>query len=207
MFVVSPGYLMPSPLLCKKRVRRTRLFSKTSQKTIQAIAALLHFHESKEMSYLRVLKVLYLADRESLKETGRPITGDRVVAMEHGPVLSSVYDLIKGEHLGWPVWSGFLPKKGYRFELLQDPGNGTLSRYEIGTLRELTERYSEKNEWDMVEIVHALDMWERNDPGEKDTHRSALRSPVSDQTRISNPFASRWFGSQEMVGTPDAPTA
>jgi hypothetical protein len=35
-------------------------------------------------------KLLYLADRESLKKTGRPITGDRVVAMEHGPVLRSV---------------------------------------------------------------------------------------------------------------------
>ena len=64
------------------------------EKTIQAIAALLHFHGSKEMSYLRMLKLLYLADRECLQETGRPITGDRVVAMEHGPVLSSVYDLI-----------------------------------------------------------------------------------------------------------------
>lgn len=39
------------------------------------------------MSYLRMLKLLYLADRESLKETGHTITGDRVVAMEHGPVL------------------------------------------------------------------------------------------------------------------------
>ena len=52
-------------------------------KTMQAIAALLHFHGTKEMSYLRLLKILYIADRESLKETGRPITGDHVVAMEH----------------------------------------------------------------------------------------------------------------------------
>ena len=94
------------------------------EKTIQAIAAFLHFHRATEMSYLRMLKLLYLADRESLKETGRPITGDRVVAMEHGPVLSSVYDLIKGEHTAWPLWSKFLGKKGYRIELLQDPGNG-----------------------------------------------------------------------------------
>jgi Protein of unknown function (DUF4065) len=102
------------------------------QKTIQAIAALLHFHESKEMSYLRMPELLYLADRESLKETGRPITGDRVVAMEHRPALSSVYDLIKGEHTGWPVWSGFLGKKWYRIERLQDPGNGALSKYALG---------------------------------------------------------------------------
>jgi uncharacterized phage-associated protein len=65
------------------------------EKTIQAIAAFLYFHQSDEMSYLRMLKLLYLADRESLKETGRSIASDRVVAMEHGPVLSSVYELIE----------------------------------------------------------------------------------------------------------------
>jgi uncharacterized phage-associated protein len=132
------------------------------EKTIQAIAAFLHFHGSTEMSYLRMLKLLYLADRESLKETGRPITGDRVVAMEHGPVLSSAYDLIKGQNTGWPEWTKFLRKKGYRIELVQDPGNGSLSKYEIGKLSDLTERYADKNEWDMVEIVHEFDEWKKN---------------------------------------------
>ncbi len=134
-------------------------------KTIQAIAALLHFHASKEMSYLRMLKLLYLADRESLRETGRPITGDRVVAMEHGPVLSYTYDLVKGEHTGWPVWSQFLGKKGYRIEMLRDPGNGALSKYEIGKLRELTERYADHNDWYRVVVVIALEEWMKNDPG------------------------------------------
>ena len=145
------------------------------QKTIQAIAALLHFHESREMSYLRMLKLLYLADRESLKETGRPITGDRVVAMEHGPVLSSVYDLIKGEHTGWAEWSEYLGKKGYRIELICDPGNGALSKYEIAKLRELTGRYAEQNEWDLVEIVHELEEWKKNDPG-----KSSKPIPIED---------------------------
>jgi uncharacterized phage-associated protein len=145
------------------------------EKTIQAIAAFLHFHGSKEMSYLRMLKLLYLADRESLQETGRPITGDRVVAMEHGPVLSSVYDLIKGEHTGWSVWSKFLGKKGYRIELLEDPGNGALSKYEIGKLRVLTERYADQNEWDLVEIVHGLGEWKMNDPG-----KSSKPIPIDD---------------------------
>ncbi len=135
------------------------------EKTIQAIAAFLHFHGSREMSYLRLLKRLYLADRESLRDTGRPITGDRVVAMEHGPVLSSTYDLIKGEHTGWPMWSAYLGKKGYRVELLKDPGNGALSKYEIGKLREITERFADQNEWDLVEFVHGLDEWKKNDPG------------------------------------------
>jgi uncharacterized phage-associated protein len=141
------------------------LFQFNIDKTIQAIATLLHFHGTKEMSYLRILKLLYIADRESLKETGRPITGDHVVAMEHGPVLSGVFDLIKGEHRAWKVWSEYLKKNGYRIEMTNDPGNGRLSKYEIGKLRDLAERYADKNEWDMVEIAHTFEEWKRNNPG------------------------------------------
>ncbi len=40
-------------------------------------------------------KVLYFADRDHCLDWGRTITGDRYVAMEHGPVPSRVYDLLK----------------------------------------------------------------------------------------------------------------
>src|SRR5713101_6250525 len=119
------------------------------EKTMQAIATLLRFHGTKEMSYLRMLKLLYIADRESLKETGRPITGDHIVAMEHGPVLSGVFDLMKGEHRAWKAWSQHFKKNGYWIEMTDDPGIGKLSKYEIRKLRELTEKYVEKNEWDL----------------------------------------------------------
>jgi uncharacterized phage-associated protein len=86
---------------------------------VQAIAAFLHFHGTKDMSYLRMLKLLYIADRESLRATGRPITGDQMVAMEHGPVLSGVFDLIKGEHKAWPRWSECFKKNGYCIEMMR----------------------------------------------------------------------------------------
>jgi len=40
-------------------------------------------------------KVFFFADREHLLDWGRPISGDRYVAMEHGPVPSCIYDLLK----------------------------------------------------------------------------------------------------------------
>lgn len=42
-----------------------------------------------------VSKVFFFADREHLKDWGRPISGDRYVAMEHGPVPSNIYDILK----------------------------------------------------------------------------------------------------------------
>jgi uncharacterized phage-associated protein len=40
-------------------------------------------------------RVFFFADRDHLLDWGRPISGDRYVAMEHGPVPSLIYDLIK----------------------------------------------------------------------------------------------------------------
>jgi hypothetical protein len=65
------------------------------EKTLQAAGVLLHLEE-KRMSRLRLLKFLDIADRELLAEAAHPITGDVGCAMKYGPVLSRVYDLIKG---------------------------------------------------------------------------------------------------------------
>ena len=42
--------------------------------------------------YIKLIKLLYLADRAALIETGSPITGDRYVSMKFGPVLSNVFE-------------------------------------------------------------------------------------------------------------------
>jgi uncharacterized phage-associated protein len=55
------------------------------------------------ISVLALMKLLYLADRKCLVSRGRPITGDRMVNMPHGPVLSRIYDEIKlGKQEGEP---------------------------------------------------------------------------------------------------------
>lgn len=46
-------------------------------------------------------KVIFFADREHLLDFGRPITGDKFVAMEHGPVPSAIRDLLKADS-GYP---------------------------------------------------------------------------------------------------------
>jgi uncharacterized phage-associated protein len=40
-------------------------------------------------------KVLYHADKAHLSRYGRPIIGDRYIAMKHGPVPSYTYDILK----------------------------------------------------------------------------------------------------------------
>src|SRR5438067_7182036 len=105
-------------------------------KTVQAAAVLLK-GDGGQMTRLRLLKLLYIADRESIAETLRPITGDDVVAMDHGPVLSLTYKLIRREAGPKNVmWDKYIAQKGNRDHVLvSDPGDGSLSEYEITKLR------------------------------------------------------------------------
>src|ERR1700682_886417 len=115
-------------------------FSFDFARTVQAVSVLLDLQRSRRMNYMRLLKLLYIADRESLLETGAPITGDRPVAMKRGPVLSHVYNLIKGESTDAGRWEEFVHKDDYEVELLKDPGRGKLSRYDIAKLTEIWTR-------------------------------------------------------------------
>lgn len=146
------------------------------QRTLQAVSVLLRRSgPSKSDNYMRLIKLLYIADRESLKETGRPITGDSVVAMERGPVLSHVLGLIKGQSFNSPDWEKFIVQENYNIRLINDPGNEELCPYEIKKLQEVWDRYRSKDEWDMVEITHELPEWKKNDPG-----NSAKKIPLAD---------------------------
>lgn len=133
-----------------------------AKKGMQAAAALLRSEETRQTSYLRLLKLLYIADRESVRDTGRPITGDAVVAMDHGPVLTGMYDLVKMRGYQVPVWSKYFQVSGYHVKLTHDPGVGMLSRYELEKLREVSERYAAKTDWDIVEDTHQFEEWKRN---------------------------------------------
>ncbi|MCX6915882.1 MAG: Panacea domain-containing protein, partial [Verrucomicrobia bacterium] len=48
---------------------------------------------------MKLIKLLYLADRTALLRWGRPITTDTYVSMDRGPVLSRVLDLATDEDL------------------------------------------------------------------------------------------------------------
>ena len=124
---------------------------------------------------MRLIKLLYIADRESLKETGRPITGDRVFAMDRGPVLSNLLDLIKGCYYDCSQWDKFIRKENYHIRLIDNPGNGELCKYEIEKLQEIWDRYDSKDEWDMVNETHEFPEWKKN-------HMAAAsqRIPLSD---------------------------
>lgn len=68
---------------------------------------------------------MYLAERESLARYGEPITGDVLVSMKHGPVLSKTLDHINGfidsEEGGWENWVNARVVHQLGLQLAHDP--------------------------------------------------------------------------------------
>jgi uncharacterized phage-associated protein len=103
------------------------------KKATQVAAQLLRLRGGR-MSYMKLIKLMYLADREALLRWGRPISTDRYVSMDKGPVLSRVLDLATdGDDPSRPaIWSEQIGEPvSYAVELKADPGNDELSEAEI----------------------------------------------------------------------------
>jgi len=131
-------------------------------KAVQAAGVLLRM-EGNRMSYLRLLKLLYIADREALRETGMPILGCKAVAMRDGPLHSDIYNLIKGIHQEISLWGRFFCTQGYKVEVVQQPDIGLLSKYEINTLQEVAEKYAPFTDFDIChDMTHSFGEWKEN---------------------------------------------
>jgi uncharacterized phage-associated protein len=134
-----------------------------SLKALQSIAVLFHEEGTREMDRLRILKLLYIVERETLQETGRRFLPCRLVALDHGPLHSAVYDLIKGQHPDEQLFYQFFSKHGYRVVLNNDPGISELSRFELEKLRRVVNRYLDLASWDLAHgITHEFSEWKNN---------------------------------------------
>lgn len=133
-------------------------------KVTQAAALLLKAHNG-FITRKRLLKLLYIADRELIQQTHRPLTGDRPVAMDHGPVLTRIYDLLKGAANGYEFWNCYIQQVApYTHKLVQDPGIGKLSKLEIAKLDEVTRRYWWVDDDELSELTRHFPEWKRNEP-------------------------------------------
>ncbi len=134
-------------------------------KAIQAVAFLLkQKRATKTDNYMRLLKLLYVADRESLQETGRPITGDRFMAMEHGPSLSHLLDLARQRTFGLSEWDKYIELNEYEITLIQDPGNERLCPYDVDKLMDVYKRFQGFGPYKVAKETEKFREWIKNKP-------------------------------------------
>ncbi len=140
-----------------------------TNKVMQAAAVLLKGHTGR-MSRLRLLKLLYIADREHFAKTLRPITGDRAIALDNGPIPVRTYHLLKGEDIDTPAWEQhILPEGPQDHRLLGDPGVTKLTRREIDLLQQVSEEHRQKNDYDIAIETQQFQEWIQNQPARGDS--------------------------------------
>ena len=117
------------------------------------------------MHYLKLLKLLYLADRAALLTWGRTISTDRYVSMDHGPVLSVTLNLINGGYTNYgEKWDKAITAKGHAEVELRNPQDefvpNEISQAEEELLSEVFEKYGYWNRWKIVKFLHTLPEWQ-----------------------------------------------
>lgn len=136
------------------------------------VAAYLAAKQGGSIHIVKLIKLIYLSDREFLGRYDSPILHDRLVSMPKGPVNSNTYNLASGQ-VPAPIWDELLAdeanhmiacRKAVSVEDLDE-----LSRAETKVLDEVWNRFGGMGPWELVDYTHDhCEEWE--DPrGSSDT--------------------------------------
>ena len=135
------------------------------EKAAQA-AALFLLKAGGSMPHLKLMKLLYIADRESYRRCGSPITGDEMVSMPNGPVLSQTYELMK-EDTSWRTdyWSSYVgPLRNKTVALVdgitEETGLGALSRGDRDVVEHVWKQCGRMSPNEIVKHTHKFPEWE-----------------------------------------------
>jgi uncharacterized phage-associated protein len=126
-------------------------------KLIQINGYILRKH-GQRLNYTKLIKLLYLSDKEALKDTHQTITGDDYVCMDNGPVLSHLYDLIKGrcrDQKKQSLWDSRFLCSNYELIAATDRiPDDELSVFEKEILDRVDEQFKDYDFHKMIDYVH-----------------------------------------------------
>ncbi len=110
------------------------------------------------LNYTKLIKILYLCDRESIKQTGWSISDDSYKNMPYGPVLVNLYSLIKGGHPDLRMqakWDSCFLTDGKNLKVKTDIiPDGELSVLEKNILDSIDKQYHLYSYSQMISEVH-----------------------------------------------------
>jgi uncharacterized phage-associated protein len=129
------------------------------KKLIQAVNYVLS-KNNYQMDYLKLIKLLYIADRECLAKYDFAITDDTYVSMKKGPVLETLYGYIKGKGNNQKEWNTAFSTQKYSLRS-KDKGLNIdeLCEAEIDILDTVEKTYHNTGQWDLVKKSHSFPEW------------------------------------------------
>ena len=124
--------------------------------------------EEGSMDKIKLMKLLYLAERESLVRYGSPMSGDRLYSLPHGPILSTTLNLANGKmktsvENGWSAFITSSKVEEHDLSLIDRSVNeddlDELSRSDREILEDVWQKFGHKDKWDVKDYTHNLPEW------------------------------------------------
>lgn len=130
--------------------------------------------EGGRIDYLKLVKLMYLAEREFMEQYDEPFFYDVFYNMDHGPIPSTVMNLINGE-IKHRAWSKYVGKRCLdEVESKNSFDLDHLSPAEMKILKGLWKKFGKKSGFELAQWTHDnCDEWQK--PKDK-------RSPLTHQT-------------------------
>lgn len=125
------------------------------------IETILHLsHKPIELSRYKIVKLIYLADKEHLNRYGRPITFDSMIAMENGPVPSKTYSILTQDrrlNIDYDALPFSFIKKG-QYNYIEKPERDIkrklFSKSDLKVLDEIAEEYGNQTFGQLYDLTH-----------------------------------------------------
>jgi len=132
------------------------------RKLVEMVNYLVGKYNNNRLNYLKLIKLLYIANKEAWKRWDVGLTTDKPVSMPMGPVFSNLYDFIMGKHTNKKdqnYWNGFFYTDNDKFNLITIGENGQLptgelSRREWHILDHVDSKYHNVSWESMINRVH-----------------------------------------------------
>lgn len=129
-----------------------------NEQKVAQMAAFFLSRNGGALSIIKLMKLLYLADRKSLETYEMPMSGDRMVSMPHGPVLSRTLELMNGaafsQENGWECW--IADRAGHMLSLRDCHGASfdRLSEADIELLEVVQREFGAMDQWALRDFTH-----------------------------------------------------
>ena len=110
-----------------------------------------------KLDRIKLIKLVFLADRLHLARYGRPIVGGQYFALVHGPVPSEFYSAIKTGQL-----DGVAEAVYPQIKAINEADEDYLSESDVEVLRETDDQYGSWDTFRLRDLTHEFVAWSNN---------------------------------------------
>lgn len=136
------------------------------QKATQAINYFIRKTPDNKENMMKFIKLIWLADRYHIRKYGRPVIGDKYVAMPLGPVGSGVKDIAEASEFAAKVELIYAKKfirqvDRYSVESISDVDMDVFSETDIESFEFAYKHFGELDQFSLSKLAHKYPEWNR----------------------------------------------